>query len=319
MPMVEPKSQNDTTFDIMKIFITGGTGFVGRALVKHLVIKGHQVTVLTRTGTVTGAGNPQVVQGNPVKPGPWQKEMRTHQAVINLTGSSIFCRWNRVNRQKIIDSRVLSTRNIVTAIEAADSKVKVLLNCSATGYYGDRGDEELTETSLNGQGFLAEICKTWEAEAHRAEGFGVMVVLCRLGVVLGNNGGALEKMARIFRVGLGARLGSGRQWFPWIHQSDLVRIFSLLLEDSGLSGPVNCVAPLAVTNLELTRTLADVLHRPLLLPPAPAFILKLLQGEASALLLSSQKVRPDLLKRAGFNYEFPNLDVALGNLLTTRK
>jgi hypothetical protein len=302
----------------MKIFITGGTGFVGHALVRHFVVTGHQVTVLSRTVTATGAGNPHLVLGDPVKPGPWQEEMRNHQAVINLAGASIFCRWNLANRQRILDSRVISTRNIATSLATSGSKAKVLLNCSAVGYYGDRGDEELTELSPNGQGFLAEICKAWEAEACRAEESGVRVVLCRLGVVLGHNGGALEKMARIFRVGGGARLGSGRQWFPWIHQSDLVRIFSLFLEDSGVAGPVNCVAPHAVTNLELTSTLADVLHRPLLLPPAPAFIIKLLQGEASALLLGSQKVRPEVINRAGFVYDFPTLAAALNNLLTSR-
>lgn len=305
----------------MKIFITGGTGFVGLTLVRHLLDSGHQVTVLTRAATNgTGATDfPRLLQGDPVKPGPWQEELRTHEAVINLAGSSIFCRWNQENRQRILDSRILSTRNIVNALPSFDSKVKVLLNGSAVGYYGDRGNEELTEASPNGQGFLAEICQAWEAEASRAAKLGIRVVHSRLGVVLGNNGGALEQMLRIFRVGLGARLGSGRQWFPWIHQSDLVRIFALLLENPELSGPVNCVAPQTLTNLELTRTLAEVLHRPLLLPPVPAFILKLLQGEASALLLSSQKVRPEALTVAGFTYKFPTLVAALTDLLPSRK
>ena len=304
----------------MKIFITGGTGFVGRTLVRHLIDSGHQITVLTRVLPTNGApGAPRLFHGDPVKPGPWQEELRNHEAVINLAGSSIFCRWNRVNRQKILDSRVLSTRNIVTALSPSGSMVKVLLNCSAVGYYGDRGDEELTEASPIGQGFLAEICQAWEAEAKQAEKIGIRVVRCRLGVVLGNSGGALEQMTRVFRAGLGTRLGSGRQWFPWIHQSDLARIFSLLLENPDISGPVNCVAPQSVTNLELTRALAEVLQRPLLLPPVPAFILKLLQGEASALLLNSQKVRPEVLTRAGFNYNFPALVAALTDLLTSGK
>lgn len=304
----------------MKIFITGGTGFVGRTLVRHLLDSGHLVTVLTRATTATGAtGNPRLLQGDPVKPGPWQEELRTHEAVINLAGASIFCRWNRINRQSILDSRILSTRNIVTALPPFGSKVKVLLNGSAVGYYGNRGDEELTEASPNGQGFLADICQAWETEANRAAKLGIRVVHSRLGVVLGDHGGALEQMVRVFRIGLGARLGSGQQWFPWIHQSDLVRIFSLLLENPELSGPVNCVAPQTVTNLELTRALAHVLHRPLLLPPVPAFILKLLQGEASALLLNSQKVRPEVLTLAGFNYKFPTLVAALTDLLPSRK
>lgn len=301
----------------MKIFITGGTGFVGRALTGHPTGLGHQVTILTRAATASQPENSRLVQGNPANPGPWQEEMRGHDAVINLAGASIFCRWNQENKRRILDSRILSTRNIVNAMATPTSRVKVLLNCSAVGYYGDRGDEELTEDSPVGQGFLAEVCRAWEAEAARAEEYGVRVVRARLGVVLGHNGGAMAQMVRIFRLGLGARLGSGRQWFPWIHLDDLVRILALLLEDSGMSGPVNCVAPEAVTNLGLTRTLASILHRPLLLPPAAAFILKLVQGEASALLLSSQKVRPDVLNRAGFAYKYPTLAAALTNLLAS--
>jgi uncharacterized protein (TIGR01777 family) len=302
----------------MNIFVTGGTGFVGRSLVKHLVDNGHQLTVLSRN-TATRAGNPRLLQGDPVKPGTWLEELRNNQTVINLAGSSIFCRWNQTNRQRILDSRILSTRNIVSAISTPGSKIKILLNCSAVGYYGDRGDEELTEDSPNGQGFLAEICKAWETEASLAEVAGVRVVLCRLGVVLGRNGGALEQMARVFRIGLGARLGRGQQWFPWIHQTDLARIFTQLMENPGVSGPVNCVAPQCVTNLELTRTLAKVLHRPLLFPPVPAFVLKTLQGEASALLLASQKVSPALLSQINFSYDFPSLTLALTDLLKIKE
>lgn len=302
----------------MRIFITGGSGFVGRALVGHLTASGHQVTVLSRKAAAPTAIHAQLCQGDPTKPGPWQEEMRAHEAVINLAGASIFCRWTPANRRSILDSRIISTRNIVNALATPGARVKVLLNCSAVGYYGDRGDEDLTESSPAGQGFLAEICRAWEAEATRAEDAGVRVVRCRLGVVLGRNGGALAQMVRVFRFGLGARLGHGRQWFPWIHQDDLARIFALALDNPAIIGPVNCVAPQAVTNRELTRSLAAVLHRPLLLPPAPAFILKLLQGEASSLLLSSQKVSPGLLAQGGFRYDFPNLAAALTDLLVSR-
>lgn len=299
----------------MKIFITGGTGFVGRALVNHLISAGHQVTILSRRGSAVWADNPRRVQGDPAHPGPWQEILREHEAVINLAGASIFCRWNAPNRREIMDSRIVTTQNIVTALRSPESRVRVLLNGSAVGYYGNRGDAELTEESAGGAGFLAEICSAWENAAQGAEALGVRVVRCRLGVVLGRDGGALAKMAPLFRAGLGARLGDGRQWFPWIHLKDLLRIITLLLDDPQISGPVNCVAPAAVTNHELSRTLAAVLHRPLFLPPLPAFFLKILQGEASALLLDSLKVSPTVLTRAGFTYNFPTLSAALTDLL----
>lgn len=299
----------------MKIFITGGTGFVGKALVYHLIKAGHQLTLLSRGNFGSQTGNPRHLQGYPTQPGPWQEELCQHEAVINLAGSSIFCRWNRANRLKIHNSRVLTTRNIVDALHRPASQVKVLLNGSAVGFYGNRGDEELSEESAGGNGFLAEICTDWEAEAKRAETLGVRVVCCRLGVVLGCKGGALGKMAPPFRAGLGARLGNGRQWFPWIHLHDLLRIFDLLLNTPAISGPVNCVAPETVTNHDLTDTLARSLRRPLLMPPIPAFILKILQGEASSLLLDSDKVHPAVLNRAGFHFNFPTLAGALANLV----
>lgn len=301
----------------MKIFITGGSGFVGRALVAHLTAAGHQVTILSRSLPSTGGANPRLLQGDPGKPGPWQEQVAGHEAVINLAGASIFCRWNPANRREILDSRILSTRNIVSALDNPGGQGRTLLNCSAVGYYGDRGDQELTEESPAGRGFLAEVCQAWENEAIRAEVLGVRVVRCRLGVVLGP-GGALAKMTGVFRAGLGAPLGNGRQWFPWIHQGDLARIFARLLEAREISGPVNCVAPQAVTNRDLTRQLAQVLHRPLLLPPVPAFLLRLAQGEASSLLLDSLRVAPRKLLRSGFVYNFPALPEALADLLAGR-
>jgi len=303
----------------MKIFITGGTGFVGRTLVVHLITAGHLVTVLGRTTAAVQEKNLRQIQGDPGHPGPWQNELRDHDAVINLAGASIFCRWNQANRRKIFDSRILTTRNVVDALRLPGCQVKVLLNGSAVGYYGNRGEEELVESSCGGSGFLAEICKAWETEACRAEELGVRVVRCRLGVVLGNNGGALDKMTPLFRAGLGARLGSGRQWFPWIHQSDLVRIFAMLLDSQEISGAINCVAPETATNLDLSRTLAMVLHRPLFLPPVPAFFLRLVQGEASSILLDSLRVSPRRLEHSGFIYKFPTLVLALTELLNSGK
>lgn len=303
----------------MKIFITGGTGFVGRALVAQLIAVGHQITILSRTRQTKAAGNPCLFQGDPLHPGLWQEKLCEHEAVINLAGSTIFCRWNQANRQEIHDSRIVTTRNIANALRFPGCGVKVLLNGSAVGYYGSRGEEELREESPSGEGFLAEICKAWEAEACRAEESGVRVIRCRLGVVLGKNGGALAKMTPLFRAGLGARLGSGRQWFPWIHQTDLARIFVLCLDNPEISGAINCVAPEAVTNRDLTRTLAKVLRRPLLLPPVPTFILRLTQGEASTLLLDSLRVSPRRLADAGFTYNYPTLVSALTELLPAKR
>lgn len=300
----------------MNIFVTGGSGFVGRALVVRLLADGHQITVLGRsTPPLVSEEGINYIQGDPVQPGAWQEKMLCHDAVINLAGSSINCRWNQSNRRSIRDSRIISTRNIVDVLHRRDSLVKVVLNGSAVGFYGDRGDEELDETSSGGSDFLSETCKAWEAEARCAEELGVRVVRCRLGVVLGKNGGALGKMIPPFRAGFGARLGSGRQWFPWIHQSDLIRIFAMLLESPGISGAINCVAPDMVDNRTLTRLLAEALGRPLLLPAVPALFLRLVQGEASAILLNSTKVVPRRLENLGFIYQFSTLSSALAELL----
>jgi hypothetical protein len=299
----------------MNIFITGGSGFIGSELVRYLTSQGHRLTLLSRATSPPGLTNINWVRGNPSQPGPWQNEMAKHEAVINLAGSSIFCRWNKNNRQNIYDSRILTTRNIANALARPPHRVQVLLNGSAVGFYGNPGETEVDETSGPGQGFLAEICTAWEKEASRAERSGVRVVRCRLGVILGRDGGALEKMLPVFRAGFGARLGSGRQWFPWLHLRDLVRIFNRILVDQDFSGPINCVAPELVTNAVLTRTLAQALQKKQILPPAPSLVLKLVQGEASALLLNSLKVRPAVLLEAGFNYDFPTLSAALNDLV----
>lgn len=299
----------------MKIFITGGSGFIGRELVEYLTSQGHRLTILSRASAPPPLANIDWVQGDPTKPGAWQDEILDHDAVINLAGASIFCRWNQANRRKIYDSRVLTTRNIVAALKSSSHLVRVLLNGSAVGFYGDPGKIEVDESSGGGRGFLAEVCAAWEKEANLAEQTGVRVVRCRLGVILGRGGGALEQMLPLFRAGLGTRLGSGRQWFPWLHLGDLVRIFNLFLIDPRFSGPVNCVAPDQITNQALTRDLAHALHKPLLLPPVPAWVLKVVQGEASSLLLGSIKVRPSVLQEAGFSYDFPTLTMALDDLL----
>jgi hypothetical protein len=299
----------------MKIFVTGGSGFIGRELVQFLTDQGHQLTILSRGSTPPRLTNIGWVHGDPTRPGPWQREMREHQAVINLAGASVFCRWARANRRRILDSRLLATRNVVEALAEPGCRTNLLINGSAVGYYGDGGDRVLTEASPAGAGFLAEVAAAWEAEANQAAKSGTRVVCCRLGVVLGRNGGALAEMLPIFRAGFGTRLGSGRQWFPWIHLQDLARIVALILNRTKISGPVNCVAPEQVTNAELTRILAGTLRKPLALPAAPAWILRLLRGEASDLMLSSLRIKSDILPATGFSFNFPTLPEALANLL----
>jgi uncharacterized protein (TIGR01777 family) len=299
----------------MKVFITGGTGFLGAALAAGLLAEGHSVTILSRSSQ-NRAIRPGLAycEGNPTKNGPWQKEVAKHDALINLAGASIFRTWNAKNKDAIRSSRILTTRNLVDAIGQSEKNI-TLLSGSAVGYYGFRGDEELEENSSPGDDFLAEVVQAWEAEALRAEQFGVRVVLCRIGVILGRDGGALSKMLTVFKWGLGSPLGSGNQWFSWIALHDLVNIFLFLMENKKLSGPVNCTSPYPVTNRVMTETLAKVLHRPAVLPSVPAFVIKGVLGEFSDVFVKGQKVMPRKLLTDGFVFEFPEIDAAFSHLV----
>jgi hypothetical protein len=301
----------------MKIFITGGTGFVGTVLTRELAARGHQITLLTRA-VKPGRALPYgaaFLEGNPLQAGPWQKAVPDHDAFINLAGASIFSRWTDTAKREIRESRLLTTRNLVTALADRQGRETLLLSTSAVGYYGFHEDEELNEESPPGTDFLAQVCRDWEAEARQAETFGVRVVRCRFGIVLGERGGALDQMLPLFKKGLGSPLGSGRQWFSWIHQQDLTRIFLFLLERPEVSGPINCTAPQPVPNKELTRLLADVLRRPAFLPAVPGFVLKLIMGEFGDVLLKGQRILPRKLLQLGFEFDYPDLEKALQNLL----
>ncbi len=301
----------------MKIFITGGTGFVGTSLTKALSAPGHQVTLLTRAIKPGRALPPGAVflEGNPKEPGPWQKAVAEHQAFINLAGASIFSRWTEASKKEMRDSRILTTRNLVSALADRKGQETVLLSTSAVGYYGFHEDEEITEETPPGSDFLALMARDWEAEARKAEAFGVRVICCRFGIVLGERGGALDQMLPLFRKGLGSPLGTGKQWFPWIHQQDLTRIFLFLLEQQEAAGPINCTTPNPVRNKELTRILAEVLSKPAFLPAVPGFMLKIIMGDFGDVLLKGQKVLPKKLLGLGFHFEFPDLKEALQNLL----
>lgn len=299
----------------MKVFITGGTGFLGSALTERFLAEGHSVTILSRSSKNRNIKlGLAYCEGNPTKSGAWQKEVARHDVVINLAGASIFRTWNDKNKKAIYDSRIISTRNLVDAIGETKKKM-TLLNGSAVGYYGFRDNAELDENSSPGDDFLAEVVRDWEAEAQKAEKFGTRVVLCRIGVILGRDGGALSKMLSVFKWGLGSPLGSGSQWFSWIALHDLVNIFSYLMENETISGPVNCTSPQPVTNREMTRALGRALHRPTFLPPVPAFVIRGLLGEFSDVFVRGQKVIPGKLLTKEFVFEFPEIEAAFVHLL----
>ncbi len=301
----------------MQIFVTGGTGFVGTNLVQYLHEKGHGLTVLTRNreraGHLTGKAN--ILEADPIKAGPWQQEMAKHQVIINLAGASIFSRWTAKNKNIIRQSRLATTENIVEGLKRDGGEVGLLLSTSAVGYYGFRGDVELDENAPAGDDFLASLAREWEATALKARELGVRVVLLRFGIILGRNGGALRKMLRPFKFGLGFPLGSGKQWFPWIHERDLARIYEYVIENKEIDGPVNCTAPNPVTNLEFTRALGKALNRPVFLPSVPGFLIKAILGEFGSILLEGQKAIPNKLLDKGFVFDFSTVSEALNDLL----
>jgi uncharacterized protein (TIGR01777 family) len=301
----------------MKIFVTGATGFVGTYLTRKLSESGHDIVAPSRSARRAQAVLPwaTVIEGDPKKTGPWQQSVAECDAVINLAGTSLFTIWTDSARKSIVESRTLTTRNVVDALASAGGN-KVLLSTSAIGYYGSRLDDViLDEQAPSGNEFMSDICIKWEEEALKAAQSGARVVLCRFGVVLGREGGALAKMFPSFRYFLGSALGSGRQWMSWIHQEDLFRIFSFLLENLQISGPVNCVSPNPVQNAEFAKVLGRTLGRPLILPAPPAFLLRTLLGEFANVVLKGQRVVPERLLQSGFSFRFPTLQQALENLL----
>ena len=301
----------------MKIFITGGTGFVGRHLVSRFIGEGHTVTVLSRSEKGSGRlpGGTSIVLGDPTEAGAWQDSVKGQDCIINLAGTSLFSRWTPEAKKLIRESRISTTRNIVDAIEPSEGKDVALFSTSAVGYYGFHGDEELAEESPPGDDFLARVAVEWENEALRAEERGTRVVITRFGIVLGEKGGALGQMISIFRKYLGGPLGSGKQWFSWIHMGDLVGAFIFLMAHREISGPVNLTSPTPIRNEELAMALGKVMHRPSFLP-APGFMLKLLLGEFGSVLLEGQRVIPRKLLDSGYAFIYPEIEGALQSLIT---
>ena len=301
----------------MKIFMTGGTGFVGTTLIKRLTQEGHQVTVLTRASPEESPlpKGASYLEGDPTEKGAWQESAAEHDVIINLAGASIFRRWSKRAKETIRDSRIQTTQNLVEALAARKGKETLLLSTSAIGYYGSHEDEELVEESPPGEGFLASLAQEWELEALKSEAYGARVALLRFGIVLGKNGGALRQMIPIFSLCLGSSLGSGEQWFSWIHEEDLASIYLHLIRQKDISGPINCTAPHPVRNMDLTRALGQAMGKPTFLPAVPGFILRMIMGEFGSVLLEGQRVLPKRLLDTGFQFNFPEIKEALEDLL----
>lgn len=289
----------------MKVLVAGGSGFIGRYLCWALEKAGHQPIVLTRR---SGEGE---LSWDGIRGGAWMEAVGKCQAVVNLAGASVAQgRWTPARKEELTRSRLDSTKALVEAMAAAKRKPAIFISSSAIGYYGDRKDELLDESSAAGNGFLADLCQAWERQANQAAAFGVPTVTLRTGIVLGREGGALARMAPVFKAFLGGPLGSGGQWMPWIAREDLAGLIIHLM-GKGASGPFIGGSPNPVTNKVFSATLGKVLGRPARLP-APAFVLKLALGEmAGELLLSSQKAVPKNALEAGYNFRYPELEGAL--------
>nr|MEE4266589.1 TIGR01777 family oxidoreductase [Candidatus Krumholzibacteria bacterium] len=301
----------------MKIFVTGATGLVGRHLIARLLERGDQVVGLTRNAASAASILPEAVElieGNAVVPGEWQQAIASCDAVVNLAGDSVGDGyWTKKKKKRIRRSRLSTTFNLVQGLEERETPA-VLVSASATGYYGDGKDRALGEDSQSGHGFLARLACEWEHTAQQAESEHVRVVLVRIGVVLAAEGGALPKMMLPYKFGLGGPLGSGNQYFPWIHIDDLVRVFMFCLDQEQLSGALNASVPTPPRQKEFAQALGRRLGKPSFMA-APAFALKMLLGEKAAILLASQRVVPNVLKAGGFKFEYGEVEDALADLV----
>ena len=301
----------------MKIIISGGTGFIGNILTKKFIQHGHEVTVLARSigKDRTLPKGVEFILCDTTKPGTWQTAVVQHDAVINLAGTSIFRRWTPEGKHEILDSRTISTKNIVAALAERRGKATRFLNASGVGYYGFRGDEIVNESNSPGNDFLAQVAQQWESIAASASQFGASVVLCRMGHVLGGNGGVMERLTMITKLRLGSQWGNGLQWVSWIHESDLADIYLFLLEHREIEGPVNVTAPEPIRNKDMMMLLRQHLKRRSILPRVPGFVLKLITGEFSSVFLKGQRALPQILLARGYTFKYPAVTEALHELL----
>lgn len=308
----------------MKIAITGATGFVGSRLVERSHLLGDKLLILTRNPTKASQTFPnstypniEIVAYNPKESGAWQQKISGCDAVVNLAGEPIAeHRWTPEHKQQIMDSRKISTQKIVEAISQANPKPSVLVNASAIGYYGTSETATFDENSLSGNDFLAQVCQAWETEAQKVKETGTRLVILRTGIVLGM-GGALAKMLTPFQLFAGGPIGSGKQWFSWIHREDLVNLILFSLRSPQIEGIFNATAPNPVHMVELCQVLGQVLNRPSWLP-VPNFALELMLGEGAQVVLQGQKVLPKSTISVGFEYQYPTIKEALTEILATR-
>jgi uncharacterized protein len=301
----------------MKIVIAGGTGFLGGAITRRLVAEGNSVTVLSREpGRVNRVLPPGVATAywDGVTIGEWARAVDGSDAILNFTGASVGSgRWTQRKKRDLMESRRAPAEALVTAISRAAKRPGVLVSASGVGYYGDRGDEPLSEEAKCGSGFLAEMGVEWERVVSSASDLGVRVVPMRMGVVLGAGGGVVGRMVLPYRLFVGGILGSGKQWFPWVHRDDVAGVVHFVLNHDEMVGPINVVAPEAVTMRQFGKTLGHALQRPTWLP-VPAFALRLLLGEMSEMVLASQRAVPGVLMKGGYQFKHPGLQSALASL-----
>jgi hypothetical protein len=298
----------------VRVGITGGTGLLGRQVSAALLGRGDSVVVLSRSESAQVPG--AEIRAWDGESGPLPADsLDDLDAVVHLAGASLTGgRWTESRKRELYNSRVVTTRNLVAEWSVMDRAPRVLVSASAIGYYGDRGDERLSESAGPGSGFLAGLCADWEAAAKPATGSGARLAVMRSAPVLDPRGGMLAKLLPVFRVGLGGKLGSGKQWMPWIHHADWTRLVLHALDDGAVAGPVNAVAPEPVTNAAFTRELAGALGRPAFLA-VPGFALRLAMGEVASTVLGGQYVVPGAALGTGFEYSFPELRGALDDLL----
>jgi uncharacterized protein (TIGR01777 family) len=298
----------------MRVTVTGGTGFVGTRLVECLLAEGHDVHVLGRSPRTGVASGVRLSLWNALEGEPPEESLEGAEAVVHLAGEPLAQSWTPETKRRIRLSRVEGTRRLVRALSKVSKVPSVLVSASAIGAYGSRGEEVLAESSAPGSGFLAELCQEWEKSADEAESLGIRVVKLRTGIVLGRGGGMLAQMLPVFRMGVGGRLGSGRQWMSWIHLDDMVNLIQFAIGQPPLRGVVNATSPNPVRNADFADVLARVLRRPSLLA-APVWVLRMLFGEMAQVMLSSQRILPRAASDAGFEFRFPDLALALKDLL----